>query len=109
MLDNDRTSEAGPGSLVYVPRGNLHTYKNVGDKPGRLLVNQAPGGLHERFFEELGAEATDKENPPIMEGPPDVEKIVAIAARNGIEIPPSGSVSHSGESRASGYLPRIDV
>ncbi len=88
LLDEGRTMRAGVGSLVYVPKGNLHTYKNVGDKPGRILVSQTPGGLHERFFEEIGEEAQDKSKPPIPEGPPDVGKIVAIAATYGIEIPP---------------------
>jgi hypothetical protein len=39
-------------------------------------------------FEEIGEEAVDKSTPPVMEGPPDVGRIVAIAARYGIEIPP---------------------
>lgn len=88
VLDDERAFVAGPGSLVYVPRGNLHTYKNVGDEPGRMLVSQTPGGLHESFFEELGEEANDPNAPPIAGGPPDVARIVETAARYGIEIPP---------------------
>ena len=53
FLDGARTIRAGVGSLIYVPRGNLHTHKNVGEGPGRMLVSQTPGGAHERFFEEL--------------------------------------------------------
>ncbi len=79
---------AGAGSLIYVPRGNLHTYKNVGSEPGRMLVSQTPGGLHERFFEELGEEAQDLTTPPTPEGLPDVRRIVMTAAKYGIEIPP---------------------
>ena len=91
FLDDSRTRKAGAGSLIYVPRGNLHAYKNVGDKPARMLVGQTPGGLHERFFEELGEPATDKTKPPTPKGQPDIEKIVAIAAEYGIEISsPSG-------------------
>ncbi len=45
---------AGAGSLLYVPKGCLHAHKNVGSQPGRLLLSQTPGGLHERFFEEIG-------------------------------------------------------
>ena len=87
VLDDERVFLAGPGSLVYVPRGNLHTYKNVGESVGKLLVNQTPGGLHERFFEELGEEANDPNTLPIASGPPDVATIVETAARYGIEIP----------------------
>ncbi len=78
----------GAGSLVYVPKGNLHTYKNVGTSPGKMLVSQTPGGLHERFFEEIGQEAQDKFKPTAHEGQLDAERIVAIAATYGIEMPP---------------------
>ncbi len=84
----DRTLRVGEGSLIYVPRGNLHAHNNVGEGIGRMLMSQTPGGLHERFFEEIGEEAVDKSIPPVMEGPPDVGRIMAIAARYGIEIPP---------------------
>ncbi len=93
FLDDDgRTTRAGVGSLVYVPRGNLHAYKNVGDKPARMLVSHTPGGLHERFFEEIGEPAIDKTKPPAPKGQPDIEKLVAVATKNGIEISP-----HSGQ------------
>ena len=88
FLDNGNTIRASAGSFVYVPKGNLHTFKNVGTEPGRMLVNQTPGGLHERFYEEIGEEAQDLTTPPVMECPPDLERIVAIAAKYGIEIPP---------------------
>jgi hypothetical protein len=51
-----------------------------------MLVSQTPGGLHERFFEELGELATD-ESRLISEGSVDIEKIAVIAAEYGIEIP----------------------
>jgi quercetin dioxygenase-like cupin family protein len=88
LLNKDRTISCGPGSLAYVPKGNLHTYKNVGQGPGRVLVGQTPGGALEAFFEEVGEEALDKSTPPVTDGPPDVARIVEIAASHGIEIPP---------------------
>ena len=89
FLDNGHTMRVGQGSLVYVPKGNLHTYKNVGMTPGKMLVSQTPGGLHERFFEEIGQEeAQDKFKPTAHEGQLDAERIVTIAATYGIEIPP---------------------
>src|SRR5919112_5243477 len=87
FLDNGHTMRVGKGSLVYVPKGNLHTYKNVGTTPGRMLVSQTPGGLHERFFEEIGQEVQDKIKPTAHEGPLEVERIVTIAATYGIEMP----------------------
>jgi quercetin dioxygenase-like cupin family protein len=82
--------DAEVGSLIYVPKGNLHAYDNVSEEPGRLLVGQTPGGLHERFFEEIGEEMKDGSRAPVSEDPPDMEKIVKIAAEYGIEIPPPG-------------------
>jgi quercetin dioxygenase-like cupin family protein len=83
FLDKDRTIRASVGSLIYVPRGNLHTHKNVGEGVGRMLVSQTPGGSHERFFEELAGNPTA---PPVSRDSPDVEKVAAIAAKYGIEI-----------------------
>ncbi len=59
----------------------------MGTAPGKMLVSQTLGGLHERFFEEIGQEAQDKFKPMAHEGLLDTERIVAIAAMYGIEIP----------------------
>jgi mannose-6-phosphate isomerase-like protein (cupin superfamily) len=83
FLDGGHTIRAGVGSLIYVPRGNLHTHKNVGEGPGRMLVSQTPGGAHERYFEEL---AENPAAPAVSRDSPDVEKIAMIATRYGIEI-----------------------
>ena len=88
FLKGDDTVTAGAGSLIYVPKGTLHAFKIVGEKLERLLNSQTPGGLHERFFEEVGEDATDKTVPPGAAGPPDFERIAAIAAKYGTEIPP---------------------
>jgi mannose-6-phosphate isomerase-like protein (cupin superfamily) len=44
--------EAGPGDLVFKPRGEWHTFWNAGEDPCRILEIIAPAGF-ERFFEEL--------------------------------------------------------
>src|SRR5690349_18976392 len=46
--------EAGPGDLVFKPRGQWHTFWNAGDEPCRILEIIAPAGF-ERFFQELDA------------------------------------------------------
>src|SRR5215213_133791 len=83
FLDGGRTIRVGVGSLIYVPRGNLHTHKNVGRGPGRLLVSQTPGGAHERFFEEL---AESPAAPFVSKDSPEVENVAAIATKYGVEI-----------------------
>ena len=83
FLDGGGTIRAGVGSLIYVPRGNLHAHKNVGEGPGRMLVSQTPGGAHERYFEEL---AENPAAPFVVEDSPEVETVSAIATRYGVEI-----------------------
>jgi len=83
-----RTINAGPGSLIYVPKGNLHAHANLGEGTARMLLSQTPGGLHERFFEEIGEETKDISTTVGPEDPPDMEGIVGIAAGYGIEMSP---------------------
>jgi mannose-6-phosphate isomerase-like protein (cupin superfamily) len=104
-----RTMRVGAGSLIYVPRGNLHAHKNMGEQPGRLLVSQTPGGLHERFFEEIGESVTGESWSPVSQGPQDTGKIAAIAAEYGIEIlltPPRGQVEPGESGARSQPLPK---
>ncbi len=51
-LLGDDVLEAGPGDLVFKPRGEWHTFWNAGDEPCRILEIIAPAGF-ERFFAEL--------------------------------------------------------
>ena len=101
FLNEDLTMRVGAGSLIYVPKGNLHAHENIGDKPARMLVSQTPGGLHERFFEEIGEPATDEPRRPGFAGPQDMRKMAAIAAEYGIEMPapPGGEVELGASSR----------
>ncbi len=48
----DEVLEAGPGDLVFKPRGEWHTFWNAGDDPCRILEIISPAGF-ERFFAEL--------------------------------------------------------
>jgi mannose-6-phosphate isomerase-like protein (cupin superfamily) len=51
-LLGDDVLEAGPGDLVFKPRGEWHTFWNAGEEPARILEIIAPAGF-ERFFDEL--------------------------------------------------------
>jgi len=48
------TASAPAGSFVFVPRGVPHCFRNVGDRPARLLVVFTPSGM-ERFFDRIAA------------------------------------------------------
>ena len=43
------TSIAGPGTIVFIPRGVVHRFKNVGDATARMLDLSLPGGQDHYF------------------------------------------------------------
>ena len=73
---------------MYFRKGTLHAHTKVGEGTGRILVSQTPGGLYERFFEEVGKPADGNAGPFLLEEQQDTRTIVAVAAEHGIEIPP---------------------
>jgi mannose-6-phosphate isomerase-like protein (cupin superfamily) len=87
FMAGNHASKVTPGSFVYIPRNTMHTFRNVGTTPAKLLVSVVPGGF-EKFFFKVGEPDMDKSSPPVPEGPPDVEKLVATAAKYNCEIPP---------------------
>jgi mannose-6-phosphate isomerase-like protein (cupin superfamily) len=72
------------GSFLYIPRGTIHTFKNTGAHPGRLLVVITPAGLEE-FFYAIGTPVTDPANPPPFD-PSIVEKLMQLAKKFQMEI-----------------------
>ena len=92
FLVGDQTVDLAAGGYAFVPRGTVHAFTNIGDASARLLVLVTPGGIHEQFFAELGEPVADPTVPLPPAGPPDVARIVAVAAKYGIEIlpPPLG-------------------
>lgn len=48
----DEVIVAGPGELVFKPRGVAHAFWNAGDEPARLLDVISPSGF-ENYFREL--------------------------------------------------------
>lgn len=87
FLANGRTFTAGAGSFVYLPKGRLHMHRNAGDTPARALVLVAPAGI-EKFIEEVGMPATGPSSPPPPPAPEELEGLVTMAQKYGIEVPP---------------------
>src|SRR6516162_9638464 len=76
---------ATAGMFANMPVGTPHSFKNESNKPAKMLVSVAPAGL-EKMFMEIGvplAEGATTALPPTRE---DVEKLLAIAPKYGIEI-----------------------
>lgn len=71
--------EATEGTLVHLPRGIPHTFKNIGDSTGVLLNTITPGGF-EGFFKEIDQ---------LPKGQPlDRQKVTAIASTYGLKFLP---------------------
>jgi mannose-6-phosphate isomerase-like protein (cupin superfamily) len=64
--------DAHPGAVVVMPSNIPHSFLNIGDEPGQMLVTVAPGGFEQMFF-EIG-----------KTGPQTIEAIAAIEAKFGI-------------------------
>lgn len=75
----------GPGEFAFVPKQTPHMYLNTSIEEGRLLLITLPAGYHERFFAEAGEPKANASEPFSME-PPDIEKLVTVGKRHGIEI-----------------------
>ena len=84
VLLDGRTDIAGPGDMIYVPRGTRHRYSNIGSQPGKMLSIHTPGGF-EKFFDECGVDAANHPTAPQLPPPPP-EAIEALLARHGMTM-----------------------
>jgi quercetin dioxygenase-like cupin family protein len=78
--------KAGPGTFFYFPQGTIETFEP--ETTCRLLLVYAPGGM-DAFFAEAGDPLATHTVPP-QPGPPDVERLVEIGSRHGLQLLPPG-------------------
>src|SRR5207248_2070467 len=71
----ERQVEATAGSVVYIPRGSVHTFGNPYSEPARILGIISPAGF-EGFFQEMAALAAQDAG-----GPPDVAQRIALTRK----------------------------
>lgn len=69
--------KASAGSLINLPKGISHSFKNIGTSNGILLNTITPGGF-EKFFQEIDNLPKDK--------PLDRKKVQDIASQYGLEF-----------------------
>jgi quercetin dioxygenase-like cupin family protein len=53
---------AGPGEIVFAPRGSHHTLANLSGRPARYLLLCTPAGF-ERYFDRMAAQAAGVDPP----------------------------------------------
>lgn len=88
FLLGDESIVAGPGEHVFVPIGAVHAFQNTGSEPARMLILNAPGGIHQGFFMDVGVSVEDPANPPAPDMERQIAKVMEAAPKYGIEVLP---------------------
>ena len=90
ILEGEVTAQVGdtrvvlrPGDYAFGPRGVPHGYRVTGSGPARLLMMTGDRDFAE-FVKEMSKPAADNKLPEPSE--PDLEQVVKLAARYGMEI-----------------------
>lgn len=76
---------AKTGTFANMSVGTPHSFKNESGQPAKMLISVAPAGLEQMFF-EVGvplAEGATTALPPTKD---EIEKLLAVAPRYGVEI-----------------------
>ena len=79
----DKKFVAKKGATIFAPRGIAHTYRYLGQTPGRLMCVITPSGF-EGFFEEIGALSPQQQQ--------DIPRVLEVAKKFGLEILPPPDV-----------------
>ncbi len=80
FLYDNQWHELGPGGVAFMPRETIHTFKNIGEAPSRMLIHTSPSG-----FETFFARCAQEFGKP---GGPDMQRIVEIGVEHGIHFLP---------------------
>jgi len=86
ILVGDSTYQAKAGDFVFIPRGTVHRFKNLGGTTAVQLVTFVPAGI-ERWFREVFPPVTDPKAapPPITDEL--IQKLHETAPKYGLEFP----------------------
>jgi quercetin dioxygenase-like cupin family protein len=83
-----RTFQASPGDFIHIPRGTVHSFRNNGNVDAKVLATVSPAGPVglEKFFEQSFCPATDRSASPQLMSEELMGRMMAAAARNGLEF-----------------------
>jgi uncharacterized RmlC-like cupin family protein len=76
----ERVEIAGPGTVVFKPRGIPHAFWNAGETPARLVELITPAGF-EGYFAEMAALFAEAGS-----GLPDPERAGAVLAKYALQL-----------------------
>jgi len=80
-----RVFNVNPGNWIFLPRNIQHSFKVI-TETAEVLMHLSPGGF-EKYFIEMSEPAGEMAIPPRPQGPPDIDRLVAIASKYGIQFP----------------------
>lgn len=84
IVIGERVVRAQRGVFALVPRGTVHRFRCIGDRPGRMLILFTPGGI-ERFFREAGRAAVGALPAPPVDAA-EIARTEAAARRYGLRV-----------------------
>jgi quercetin dioxygenase-like cupin family protein len=76
---------AKAGTFANMPVGTPHSFKNESEQPTKMLISVAPAGLEQMFF-EVGVPLTERATMALPPTKDEIERLLAVAPRYGIEI-----------------------
>ena len=76
---------ATAGMFANMPVGTPHSFKNESNRPANMLISLAPAGLEKMLF-EFGVPLTEGATSALPPTKEEIEKLLTIAPRYGIEI-----------------------
>lgn len=89
LNDLNNPFKALPGSVVHIPSNAIHTFKNVGEQPGKLLTVLIPGSLLQ-FFRAISTYRDLCSLPDVTKVPDlsqiDFGKVFSEAAKHQVEF-----------------------
>jgi quercetin dioxygenase-like cupin family protein len=84
--------EGEPGTVVHVPPGVPHTFRNLSDAPGRVWAVFTPPAMMEAFFTQAGDPHDPEAMPATTAGEAEVARVMEVGERLGMQLfpPPPG-------------------
>jgi quercetin dioxygenase-like cupin family protein len=71
--------ELHPGDHCFIKRGTVHGFNNLHSETARALCTLSPASIGPAYFREIGELIN-------AGGPPDIQKLLAIMKRHGLEV-----------------------
>jgi mannose-6-phosphate isomerase-like protein (cupin superfamily) len=85
IIVGEKRLKASKGDFVHTPPGTVHTFRNAGNVPARMLVVCSPAGL-EKYFEEVLEPVQDRSASPPAISDALIARLLAAAPKYGLEF-----------------------